>query len=88
VECVEGAVGRTVRNVSGGSGSSLTTYYLEVEGRQFEVVHDLYLAAPETGRVAIYVLAGSHRVVNLERLPDRALPAADLDHPAPPILAG
>jgi hypothetical protein len=50
--------------------------------------HDLYLAAPDAGWAAIYVLVQGRRVVNLERLPDRALPAAALDHPAPPILAG
>jgi len=70
VQSVEGAIGKHT-DYSHGSHSSITWYYLEVGGRNWEVGSLTYDAAPDVGWVRLYFLPRSHKVVNLERLPDR-----------------
>jgi hypothetical protein len=70
VETVEGAIGKHARVVSGGRDST-NNFYLEVDGRNFGVAVDGYRAAPDAGWVRAYILPLSHRVVNLEELPDK-----------------
>lgn len=72
VEPVEGALGKRILNTGGRSTG--TFYYFDVAGKSFEVGSATYHAAPEAGIVRLYVLPRSHKVVNLERLPDRPLP--------------
>lgn len=74
VETVEGAIGKRTYE-SEGENSTHTLYYLEVAGRSFEVDSTAYRAAPEVGIVSLYVLPRSHVILNLERMPDRPLPA-------------
>ena len=81
IDRVEGAVEREEVHVSGGRGHAAPTLYLAVGGRRYHAFRDAYDAAPEAGHVALYVLRHSGRVVNLERLPDPALPAGALDQP-------
>jgi hypothetical protein len=45
-----------------------------VAGRRFTVDEQAYRAAPPAGYVRLYFLSRSHKVVNLEQLPDRPLP--------------
>ncbi len=82
VDRVAGAVEREEVRVSGGRGNAAPTFYLAVGGRRYHAFRDAYDASPEAGYVALYVLRHSGRVVNLERLPDPALPAGALDQPA------
>ena len=70
VEMVEGAIGKHARIVSGGRDST-NNFYLELAGRSFDVDPDGYRAAPDAGWVRAYVLPLSHRVANLEQLPDK-----------------
>lgn len=81
VESVEGAVLKDRSSVGGGSGRSVTVYALEVGGRRFFVSRGTHQAAPEAGIVRLYYLPKSRRVVNLERLADRPLPAGALTSP-------
>jgi hypothetical protein len=69
VESVEGAVGKHTF-----SGKTTTFYYLDLGGKHYEVGEAAYQATPEAGYVKLYVLPHSHKVVNMERLPDRPLP--------------
>lgn len=74
VESLEGPISRhTVTSDS--EGSSSTSHYLDVAGKRFAVGRAAYQAAPDAGFVCIYFLPISRHVVNLERLPDRTLPA-------------
>jgi hypothetical protein len=74
VQSVEGAITKT--SVTAHSrGTSSTTYYFNVAGTRVRVSSRLaYEAAPEAGIVRIFFLPHSHRLVNIERLPDRPLP--------------
>jgi len=74
VEKVEGAIGKRTQNMEG-EHSRWTNYYLEIAGRTFSVDGGTFRAAPDAGYVSLYVLPRSSAIVNLERLPDRALPA-------------
>jgi hypothetical protein len=69
VETVEGAVGKHTY-----SGKTTTFHYLDLGGKHYEVGQAAYQATPEAGYVKLYVLPRSHKVVNLERLPDPPLP--------------
>lgn len=44
------------------------TFLLHIGGRRLEVSHRQYEAAPDDGHVVAYLLAGTGRVVNLERV--------------------
>ncbi len=78
VESVEGALGRY--HVEGRGGNP-GLHYLEVDGRRLSCGLAAYNAASEPGIVRVYFLPRSKHVVNLERLPDRPLPAGALDDP-------
>jgi hypothetical protein len=80
VETVEGAIGKNSYTSHSGKYSS-TSYYLEVAGKRFEVAYLTYEAAPEAGWVRLYVLPRSHKVVNMERLPDKAVPEGLMESP-------
>jgi hypothetical protein len=72
VESVEGAIAKHIQQAS---GTNSDFHYLDVAGKRFEVPPSAYQAAPDAGYVRVYFLPRSHKVVNLERLPDRSLPA-------------
>jgi hypothetical protein len=74
VETVEGAIGKHHEEHEG-SHTRWTDYYLDVAGQSFEVDSTANLAAPDVGYVRLYVLPRSHVILNLERMPDRPLPA-------------
>ena len=57
-------------------------YYLSVAGQTYEVDSTTYNAAPDAGIVSLYVLPRSRAIVNLERMPDRPLPAGVTTSPA------
>ena len=76
VETIDGAIGKHTQ-----SGREITFHYLDIAGKRFEVSRATYDACPEAGWVKLYVLPRSHKVVNLERLPDRPIPAGSLDSP-------
>ena len=71
VESTEGAIGRRRQ----GNGRARATYYLEVGKRQFRVSRGTYDSAPETGYVRVFYLPRSRKIVNIEHLPDPAVPA-------------
>jgi hypothetical protein len=73
VESLEGPISKHAVSSESGSSSS-TTHYLTVAGERFKVGTHAYHAAPDAGFVRIYFLPLSRHVVNLEQLPDRALP--------------
>jgi hypothetical protein len=80
VEKVEGAIGRRTEDHEG-EHKRWTDYYLQVAGQSFEVDGTAYRAAPDAGYVSLYVLPRSHVILNLERMPDRPLPAGAIDSP-------
>ena len=74
VQSVEGAITKT--SVTAHSrGTSSTSFYFTVSGTRVKVSRFEYQAAPEAGIVKVYYLPHSHQLVNMERLPDRPLPA-------------
>jgi hypothetical protein len=74
VEVVEGAITkRSVATASRRRGRS-HLYYLDVEKKSFQITSTAYDAAPPAGFVRLYYLQHSHKVVNLELLPNRPLP--------------
>jgi hypothetical protein len=86
VETVEGALGKRRINTGGGRSSG-TSYYFDVAGKSYEVGRAAYDAAPEAGIVRLFVLPRSHRVVNLERLPDCPLPNDAITSPTAALAA-
>lgn len=62
-------------------GTSLPTCYLDVADKHFEVPRSEYDAAPQAGYVRVFYLPRSHKVVNLERLPDPPLPSGAVEAP-------
>ncbi len=70
VQAIDGAITKRTVTTHGSRGSSLTSYYFEVEGRRFEVWRSWYLEAPDAGYVRVFYLPRSARVVNMERLAD------------------
>jgi hypothetical protein len=86
VEMVEGAIGKHHMEREG-SHTRWTDYYLDVAGQTFEVDSTAYLAAPDVGYVRLYVLPRSHAILNLERMPDRPLPAGATTSPTETIAA-
>lgn len=80
VEAIEGAIGKHTRDSESGH-TRYTNYYIDVAGRTFQVDGTAYNAAPEVGIVSLYVLPRSHVILNLERLPDRPLPAGATANP-------
>jgi len=79
VEAIEGAIGKEV--VSHSAGATIGGFAV-VAGRRFPMALRTLDDLPEAGYVRVYYLPRSHRVVNLERLPDPALAAGTLDTPA------
>jgi hypothetical protein len=73
VATVEGAIGKRSFSTSS-RGSSSTTYQLEIGEQRYKVGGAEYRAAPEAGWVRLYITPRTHKVVNFERLPDRAVP--------------
>jgi len=84
VEKVEGAIAKRSFDSDAGRTRRLI-YYLDVAGQSFEVDSTAYNEAPEAGIVSLYVLPRSHVIVNMERMPDRPLPAGALASPAEAI---
>ncbi len=82
---VEGAIGNRSWSTSS-RGSSSTTYQLEVGEQRYSVGGALYHAAPDSGWVRLYVTPRTHKVVNFERLPDKAVP--DVASATPAALLG
>ena len=80
VESVEGAISK--RRVSTGGRSSQVTHWIDVEHKRMRAFKDQYDAAPDAGYVRVYYVPHSMRVVNLERLPDRAGDAKAIKSPA------
>ena len=80
VESLEAAMEKHTFNIDS-RGSSLTAYYLDIGDLHFEVHAAEYEAAPAAGIVRVYFLPQSHKVVNLERLPDRPVDPAMLESP-------
>jgi hypothetical protein len=80
VESVEGAIAK--RRVSTGGRSSSVTHWIDVENKRMRAFKDQYDAAPDAGYVRVYYVPHSMRVVNLERLPDRAGDAEAIRSPA------
>lgn len=74
VEKVEGAIGKRTEDHEG-EHNRWTDYYLEVNRQTFQVDSTAFRAAPDVGYVSLYVLPRSHVILNLERMPDRPLPA-------------
>lgn len=70
-----------------GARSQPPSYFLEVAGGRYACGFDAYEMGSEPGIVRLYVLPRSGRVVNVERLPDRPLPAGALDAPASALAA-
>jgi hypothetical protein len=79
VEAVEGAISKWTISSSG--GSSLSSYYVEVQNHRFDIGRAAYEAAPEAGIVRVFYLPQSKRVVNMEHLPDRPLAPGALEAP-------
>jgi hypothetical protein len=73
VDAVDGPIGKT-HYTTHGKNSSITSYYLEVGEKRYEVGSAEYSAAPDAGWVRVYVTPRTHIVVNLEQLPDRVVP--------------
>ncbi len=80
VVSMDGAILKRVVQSSGRSAES--SHYLIVAGKQFKVGPHFYAGAPEAGYVRVYYLPKSSTLVNLERLPDKALPAGLADDPS------
>ena len=80
VEAVDGAITK-IHDSSGGSSAGSAYNALQVAGQRFPVLRGTYAAAPDAGIVRLYYLPTSRHVVNLERLPDRPLPAGALESP-------
>lgn len=84
VEVVEGPFGKHSVSSSSHSrsGGTSTICYFDIGERHFEVSSATYDKAPGAGVMRLFVLPGSHEVVNFERLPDAPLPEGSLDSPA------
>jgi hypothetical protein len=80
VESVEGAIAKRTETTHGRQSTS-HTYYLDVNYKSLRAFHDQYDAAPDAGYVRVYYVPHSMRVVNLERLPDRAGDAEAIKSP-------
>jgi hypothetical protein len=80
VEMVEGAINRE-RGMALYAGPNPERCYLNVAGKRMACSRTAYEAAPMAGMVRVYYLPRSLRVVNLERMPDKPLPAGALDRP-------
>lgn len=80
VEVVEGALNKQLIQVSSGRSSG-ETFLLHVAGHRFEVSRALYSAVPDGAVVRVYFLPRSKKAVNIERLPDRALPPDAMTSP-------
>ena len=63
VQSVEGAIGKR-----GPIGGRVSTYFLDVGDRTFQVSRGTFAAAPDAGWVRLYFLPRSRKIVNLERL--------------------
>ena len=86
VDAIEGAIGKRTMSSSGGRGSSVTTYFLEIGEKRYSVGRGVYDAAPDAGWVRLYITPRSHEVVNFERLPDKVVP--DITSTTPQALLG
>jgi hypothetical protein len=80
VEAIDGAITK-VHHSFGTGGPAAERHELQVAGQRFSVLRGTYAAAPDAGIVRLYYLPTSRHVVNLERLPDRPLPAGALESP-------
>ena len=84
VQQVDGAVSKwsnTVHSRGRTSSSSVTTHYVQVEQVQVETSAGFYQQVPDAGIVRMYYLPHSRRLVNLEQLADRPLPAGAMSDP-------
>lgn len=76
VESLEGAFGKHEMQ-----GKRTEFFYFDLANRRFEVSRTMFGAAPDFGVMRLYVLPRGGRVVNFERLPDRALPEGAASSP-------
>jgi len=67
VQSVEGAIGKR-----GPVGGRISTYFLDIGDSTFQVSRGTFADAPDAGRVRLYFLPRSRKIVNLERLPQTA----------------
>jgi hypothetical protein len=74
VESVQGPLSKHV--VSGRTESS---YFIDVARRRLRIWRDGYESLPDAGIVRVFFLPRSHRVVNVQRLPDPAVATPSLD---------
>lgn len=79
VDSAEGAITKWIQQSQGSSAAS--THYISVAGQRVHASRAAYDAAPEAGIVKIYFLPNGRSLVNLERLPDRPLPADAMSDP-------
>ena len=86
IESLESAMEKHTFSAASGSSAS-TSHYLDIGDRHFEVGSAEYEAAPQAAIVRVYFLPQSHRVVNLERLPDRPVDAAAMESPMAAVQA-
>jgi hypothetical protein len=73
VQSIDGAIAKHVIHSQSGESSS-ESHFLDVGGRRFETGPLGYEAAPDAGYVRLFFLPRSHRVVNLQLIPGRAVP--------------
>jgi hypothetical protein len=82
VDSAEGAISKwMIRQRSGPA-----IHMIEVAGHKIRAARDAYDAAPDAGIVKVYFLPASHRFVNMERLPDRPLPAGAMSDPKQAVM--
>ena len=79
VQSIEGAFRKWT--VQSASSSAPSSHYIEVENRRFSIGRTTYDALPEAGVVRVFYLPQSKHVINMERLPDRQLPAGAIESP-------
>ncbi len=81
VQSLESAMEKHTFTTHGRRGASVTSHFLDVGDRHFEVPPAVYAAAPQAGMVRVFFLPRCHKVLNFELLGDAPLPAGTLDAP-------
>ena len=81
VEAIEGAISKEHDVLPTYAGANPERCYIDVAGTRLACGRIAYDAAPDAGVVRVSYLPRSRRLINLERLADRPLPAGALDSP-------
>ncbi len=87
VESAEGAISKEHDPLPTDAGPNPERCYLDVASKRLACGRTEFDAAPDAGIVRVYFLPRSRRLINLERLADRPLPAGALDGPDAAIAA-